>query len=53
MFDVIVGTTDGKTTVSTARWTLAVGCVATAVLTSKLTRDRVKAGRDPVLGLFF
>lgn len=53
MFDIITGTTDGKMTVANARWSLLAGCLATAVVSSKVTRSRVREGYDPVLGLLF
>lgn len=50
---VLFGSDDGKTTVAGARWALLAGCVATAILTSNVTRSRANNGQEPLFGILF
>lgn len=53
MLDPVLGTTDGRTTVSGARW-FALACVAVSVVsTSMYTRKRANRGDMPILGVLF
>lgn len=51
--DVITGTTDGKTSVSGARWAVGIACATSLILGSMYTRSRAASGATPIFGILF
>lgn len=53
VLDPVFGTTDGRTSVSGARW-FGIACAAGACIgTSWYTRKRAERGDGPILGVLF
>lgn len=51
--NVVTGSTDGKMTITAARWACGLTALATAVLCSKYTRKRAAEGKPQILNCLF